>query len=61
MVSSTSKTSEGRGTIMIAKIVMTKITTPKSLLPNTKFIEVPIFCLVVSFFAMFILIFEYIF
>jgi len=52
-VSKTSSIAEGSGTIIIAKIAITKITTLKSFFPSKKFKVVPICCLVVSFFANF--------
>ena len=51
MVSIKSKTPDGRGTIIMAKIAITKRTTLKSLLPKRKLSVVPTCCLVVSFFA----------
>ena len=53
IVKNTSKSEDGRGTIIIANIPITNITTPKSLCPRRKFNAVPICCLVLSFFAKF--------
>jgi len=50
-VSKTSSMLDGRGTMMMAKIAITNITTLKSLCPRRKFRLVPICCLIVSFFA----------
>ena len=50
-VSKTSSIADGRGTMMIAKIAITNITTLKSFCPRRKLRVVPICCLNVSFFA----------
>jgi len=51
IVRNRSKRPDGRGTIMIASIAITKTTTLKSLWPIRKFSTVPICSLVVSFLA----------
>ena len=50
-VKKTSKREDGRGTIIIAKIPITKKTTPISFCPKRKFNVVPTCCLILSFFA----------
>ena len=50
-VSRISSNSDGRGTIIIAKIAITKITTLKYFCPNKKFKDMPICCFRVNFFA----------
>ena len=52
-VSSTSKTADGKGTIIIAKIAITKMTTLKSFCPRRKLRLIPTCCLSVLFFANF--------
>ncbi len=51
IVSKTSNIEEGRGTMIMASIAITKKTTPRSRLPSKKLREVPIFCFVVNFLA----------
>ena len=53
MVSKISKRAEGKGTIIMAKIAITKTTTLKSFCPKRKLRAVPTCCLAVSFFAKF--------
>ena len=49
MVKSTSKIEDGRGTMIMARIAITKRTTLRSRCPSKKLRPVPICCLVVNF------------
>ena len=51
VVNKTSSIAEGRGTMIIARIPITKMTTPKSLCPRRKFRALPTCCLSCFFFA----------